>query len=404
MPHRLRLIAVAALVSAAALDARPASAAPDAGARPPAPGATPSETTGPGSAHDAGAAGVPAVGAPQRDGGLDGGDVPTWVLSQKLGRDAGLGLREALVRDLCAPPGPDAGVGETPLTPAEADALLDDPRAELVYGEKTVSIVAPSMRARHRQEHLDLMKLFLAPERVDAGVAFAHEKAAVLDATEKRTGVRRGVIVGILMWESKLGTITGNYRAFNVFTSQAFFVDEANAVALSRVEEKKGLDAAQQVRRVETIRERARRNLLALARQCKTRGMDTLEVKGSWAGALGFPQFMPASLRWAEDGNGDGRIDLFEMDDSIASVGRYLAEHGFKDSPRSAVWEYNHEDAYVQGVLAYGDALEAALAARGGADGGTTRGSAAHGPRRDRPSKEAPATHAPRPRSAPRRR
>jgi len=93
-------------------------------------------------------------------------------------------------------------------------------------------------------------------------------------------------------------------------------------------------------------------------RQCKTRGIDPLTVKGSWAGALGFPQFMPASLRWAEDGNGDGKIDLFEMDDAIASVGKYLQAANFKKSARDAVYDYNHEAAYVEGVLAFAAALK----------------------------------------------
>jgi len=169
------------------------------------------------------------------------------------------------------------------------------------------------------------------------------------------------VIIGILTWESKLGTITGDYRAFNALASQAFFVEDASAIALASVEEKKLLNEAAQKKRVATIRERGRKNLVALLRQCKARGIDALEVKGSWAGALGFPQFMPASLQWADDGNGDGKIDLFTFDDAIFSIGRYLAEHGFRKDRKKAVWDYNHEDAYVQGVLAYADALRALL-------------------------------------------
>lgn len=302
---------------------------------------------------------VPDAGAPApRDGGVrwDGGFDPavpaSWTLGAKLGK--GSAARAALVKDLVAKGG---GAGEKPLTAEEAEALLDDPRAQHVYGDKTVSIVAPSMVSRHRQEHLDLMKLFLKPERVEAGRAFAKTYAARLEATEKKTGVDRNVIIGILMWESKLGTITGDYRAFNAFTSQAFFIDEASAVALSVADEKKKATPAAQARRVESIRNRARGNLLALLRQGKARGIDVLEVKGSWAGALGFPQFMPASLRWADDGDGDGQIDLFNMDDSIASIGKYLQAHGFKEDRTKAVWGYNHEDAYVQGVLAFADAL-----------------------------------------------
>lgn len=292
-------------------------------------------------------------------GSFDAAVPSTWVLSARLAK--GSPARVALVRDLTAKGG---GPGETPLTADEAEALFDDPRAQLIYGDKTVSIVAPSMVSRHRQEHLDLMKLFLKPERVDAGKAFAKEHAERLSATEQKTGVDRNVIIGILMWESKLGTITGDYRAFNAFTSQAFFIDEASAVALSKVDEKKKASVASQAKRVDSIRNRARANLLALLRQCKTRGIDALEVKGSWAGALGFPQFMPASLRWADDGNGDGQIDLFNMDDSIASIGKYLQAHGFKEDRTKAVWGYNHEDAYVQGVLAFADALKGADAGR----------------------------------------
>lgn len=288
------------------------------------------------------------------DGGFDPATPSSWVMSEKLG--PGKPARDALVAELTAPRR-GGGPGETPLTREEAEALLDDPRAQLVYGEKTVSIVAPSMVSRHRQEHLDLMKRFLAPERIEAGAAFAREHDAVLSAVEARTGVSRDVIIGILMWESKLGTITGDWVAFNALGSQAFFVDEANAVALSQQDEKKKLDPVAQGKRVEKIRHRARANLVALARQCKTKGIDVFTMKGSWAGALGFPQFMPASLRWADDGDGDGVIDLFNMPDAIASIGKYLAAHGYAKSARDAVWGYNHEDAYVQGVLAFADAL-----------------------------------------------
>ncbi len=310
----------------------------------------------------------------------DGGVAATWKLSTKLG--PGQPLRQELISEMTKSGG---GVGEGALTKAEAEALLDDPRAQMVYGDKTISIVAPSMVTRHRQEHIDLMKRFLLPERVDAGRAFMKEKDTVLSATEKRTGVDREVIIGILMWESKLGTITGDYFAFNALASQAFFIDEANEVALASAEEKALLSGGapkkgkkkpteeellkiaaakeeaekKQRARVESIRGRGHKNLLALVRQCKARGIDPLAVKGSWAGALGFPQFMPASLRWAEDGNGDGKIDLFEMDDAIASVGKYLSSAGFKKSARDAVYDYNHEAAYVDGVLAFADALKA---------------------------------------------
>ena len=307
-----------------------------------------------------------AVGA--LDGGYDAARLPTWSLSAALpqGSDA----RAALVRDFTADAG-RGGTGEAALSVEEAEKLLDDSRAQPVYGEKTVAIVSPSMLKKQRQDHLDLMKLFLAPERIEAGAKFSKSYQEILERIETRRGVDLEVIVGILMWETKLGTITGDYLVFNAFISQAFFIDQANAVALARKDEKGKLDPAAQARRVESIRNRARKNLVALVRQCKARGIDPLVQKGSWAGAMGFPQFMPASLRYADDGNGDGVIDLFHFDDAIASVGRYLSEHGYGKDRTKAVWSYNHEDAYVQGVLAFGDALRQKLGRA--ADAGAAR-------------------------------
>lgn len=299
------------------------------------------------------------------------GDVPAWRLSQKLSADGG--LRAALIADFTAKGG---GPGEVALTRERAEAILNDPRTELVYGEKTVAIVSPSMVSRHRQEHLDLMALFLKPERIAAGEAFAKEHEAVLAQVEQSTGVHREVVIAILTWESKLGTITGDYLAFNVFTSQAFFIDEANEVALKRAGEKAKLSRESQAARVEKIRNRARANLVALVRQCESKNIDALAVKGSWAGALGFPQFMPASLRWAADGDGDGDIDLFTFPDAIASIGKYLKAHGYAESREKAVYGYNHENAYVQGVLTFAQVLSAKL----GRDAGTFYVGPAAGP------------------------
>lgn len=292
------------------------------------------------------------------DAGYEPSLPSSWTLSAVL--EKGSPARDALVRDFTAANRP-GNPGEAALTVEEAETLLDDARAQMVYGERTVSIVAPSMLKKQRQDHLDLMKLFLKPERIEAGAAFSKEHRAVLERVETQRGVDFEVIVGILMWETKLGTITGEYQVFNAFVSQAFFIEQANAVALSRKDEQGKLNAEAQKRRVESIRNRARNNLVALVRQCKARGLDPLVQKGSWAGAMGFPQFMPASLRWADDGNNDGVIDLYNFDDAIASVGRYLSERGYRVDHAKAVWNYNNEEAYVQGVLAFADALKKKL-------------------------------------------
>jgi membrane-bound lytic murein transglycosylase B len=77
-------------------------------------------------------------------------------------------------------------------------------------------------------------------------------------------------------------------------------------------------------------------------------------LRGSYAGAMGIPQFLPSSyLSWAVDGNGDERVDLDNLSDAMASVGNYLRSHGWTPEASlrekwRAVWEYNHSDNYVR--------------------------------------------------------
>lgn len=298
------------------------------------------------------AAGASAAATETAVPAFDPAKPDTWRLDAKLA--PGGKLRETLIAGLMAPA---KTKHEAALTREEAEALLSDPRAQLVYGDRTVSLIAPSSIKRQRQQHVDLLAMYLKGDHLRRAADFAVTHAADLERAEKKHGVDREVIVSILMFETRLGTITGDFHAFNSFTSQAYFIDEANRIALSRQDEKSQASAEAQARRVERIRSRALTNLLVLVRMSKARNMDALAIKGSWAGALGYPQFMPASLRWAEDGDGDGKVDLFTFPDSIASIGRYLAEHGFAKDRAKAVWGYNHEAAYVTGILGFADAL-----------------------------------------------
>ena len=87
-------------------------------------------------------------------------------------------------------------------------------------------------------------------------------------------------------------------------------------------------------------------------------GVDPCEIRGSGSGAFGAPQFLPTSyLAYGADGNGDGRVSLYDTDDAAASCARYFAGHGWRPGlstkeRRAAVWQYNHSTAYVDTVLA----------------------------------------------------
>ncbi len=91
--------------------------------------------------------------------------------------------------------------------------------------------------------------------------------------------------------------------------------------------------------------------------------VNTHRLQGSWAGAFGYCQFIPSSfLIWARDGNNDGKINLYHLEDALASTANYLNKVGFvagnKRLIRRAIHRYNHEHIYVYTVDKYATTLQ----------------------------------------------
>ncbi len=147
---------------------------------------------------------------------------------------------------------------------------------------------------------------FLAPERVAAGVRYWSEHLEVLARAEERYGVPAEIVVAILGVETYYGKNTGNYRVLDALATLAF--DYPRRAAFFRGELKQ---------------------FLLLAREL---GMSPLTAKGSFAGAMGLPQFMPGSYRtYAVDFDGTGHPDLWHSPgDIVASVANYLARHDWQ--------------------------------------------------------------------------
>ena len=93
--------------------------------------------------------------------------------------------------------------------------------------------------------------------------------------------------------------------------------------------------------------------------------IDPLDIRGSGSGAFGYPQFLPTSfLRHGVDGNGDGAVSLYDLDDAAASAARYLSVYGWKPGitqaqKRQVIWHYNRSDAYIDTVLGLAARLDA---------------------------------------------
>ena len=148
---------------------------------------------------------------------------------------------------------------------------------------------------------------FIEPIRIQAGLRFWQKHQTALERAEREYGVPASLIVGIIGVETLYGKNTGNFRVLDALGTLAFHFPLAHPRAAERQA---------------FFRSELEQFLLLTSRS----GADPLLVKGSYAGALGLPQFMPSSwAKFAVDFDGDGRIDLFGSPaDAIGSVANYF--------------------------------------------------------------------------------
>jgi membrane-bound lytic murein transglycosylase B len=186
--------------------------------------------------------------------------------------------------------------------------------------------------------------------------------AAAFAAAEAREGVPASLIASIIHVESSCGHNTGGSRVFHRLARLAMANEPANVAwnirrhtTGSAREGTIGVKVRNRARYLEDTFYPEVRGLFTIADR---QGIDPLAMRGSPSGAFGFPQFLPTSyLRHGVDGNGDGRISLYDMADAAASCARYLAHHGWRgdldaDARRAVIWHYNRSPIYVDTILA----------------------------------------------------
>jgi len=152
----------------------------------------------------------------------------------------------------------------------------------------------------------DYRAQFVNETRVANGLAFWKENRRSLARAEKQYGVPAQYIVAIIGVETNYGRNMGKYRVIDALSTLAFDYPPRSSFFRRELEQ-----------------------YLLLARE---EGIDVFATRGSYAGAIGIPQFMPTSLRrYAVDFNGDGRIDLARSSaDAVGSVANFLKEHGWQ--------------------------------------------------------------------------
>jgi membrane-bound lytic murein transglycosylase B len=148
---------------------------------------------------------------------------------------------------------------------------------------------------------------FIDPVRIEAGARFWRANRATLERAEQEYGVPAAIIVGIIGVETIYGSDTGSFRVMDALTTLAFDFPANHPRARERSEFFKG-----EIEQFLTMQSR--------------RGVNPFEARGSFAGAMGMPQFMPSSwVKYAVDFDGDGTIDLWNSPaDVIGSVASYF--------------------------------------------------------------------------------
>lgn len=167
--------------------------------------------------------------------------------------------------------------------------------------------IIESMERPYEKKSWDVYKeLFLTSKRIDSGVDFWNKNSKTLLDAEKKYGVPSSIIVAILGVETLYGARTGNYRVLDALTTLAFNYPKRSQFFTKEL-----------------------REYLLLCREQK---VSPTKYFGSYAGAIGMPQFMPSSYRfYAVTSDGKGQADLMnENKDVIYSVANYFVKNGWK--------------------------------------------------------------------------
>ena len=208
------------------------------------------------------------------------------------------------------PPPAQPAVDKVEAFVAEASKLSgrppDDVRAWLAQARYQQSIINAITRPAESKPWKDYRPIFLTATRIAQGRAFYAQNRDELLKVQAATGVPAEIIVAIIGVETSYGRVTGTYRVLDALYTLGFYYP----------------------RREEFFRGELAQ-LFALANDEK---LDLGSLKGSYAGAMGWGQFMPSSYRgYAKDGDGDGRRDLFgSLPDVFASVANYFVGYGWQ--------------------------------------------------------------------------
>lgn len=181
-------------------------------------------------------------------------------------------------------------------TPAELDSV----RRALAGAERLPQLIKAEQTAAERTLNWTRYRpLHVTDAMIAGGVLFMREHSGWLSRAETEYGVPPHVVTAILGVETRYGVHSGRHRTLDALATQGFEHPRRSAYFFGE--------------------------LLEFFVLCRDQGFDPVEIRGSYAGAIGYAQFMPGNYRrLAVDFDGDGRLDLWSVPDAIGSVANYL--------------------------------------------------------------------------------
>jgi membrane-bound lytic murein transglycosylase B len=236
------------------------------------------------------------------------------------------------------------------------DSVFADPRLTLYPPPEPAPPPSPAAKkSTQRNPYLTEHFGLLTPESLERCRFFIAAHTLAFDAAYKVFGVPREVICGHLRLETDFGIPT-TLTPHPLGTIPA--VSRLVSLYVRQPRSRRASTSSFAHRQLFAVNE-----LGLLFAAAKANGWDLFSVPGSVTGAIGLSQFEPSAFGVAVDGNGDGKIDLFNGDDAILSVAHYLVTRGWDSSPdhqKRAIYAYygGHYDSdpykfYMKAVLAY---------------------------------------------------
>ena len=243
---------------------------------------------------------------------------------------------------------------------------FDAKRIRQLYQSEEVAFEARGVAAyfQHNEAKLDYSKMTRRTWINEARV-YMQEQADALTAAEKKFGVDPKVITAIILVETKFGRYVGKRSIINTLSTMASLTEpKPREYLYEQLNSKTRVSRIEFDKKADSKSDWAYNELKAFLTYTDLHKVDPVSVVGSYAGALGIAQFMPSNiLAYGQDGNGDGRIDLFHDADAIFSIASYLKHYGWKpgldrDQAYKVVYHYNHSQYYVNTILEITDLLE----------------------------------------------